>query len=107
MAEVCKDIDKGLADLKAAVNGINNRLDGVERKQKACCNDKSENQSTDLSAILKRLGKIEQDILELGGVIKTIIDDLKDLLDAASEHNETANSSQGIFSAIIDFFVDE
>ena len=79
----------------------------MERKQKACCDDKNKNQPTDLSAILKRLDKIEKDILELGGVVKTVIDDLKDLLDAATEHNETANSSQNIFSAIIDFFVDE
>lgn len=107
MAEVCKDIDQGLADLKAAINRVNNRLDGLERKQKACCDDQNKNQPTDLSAILKRLDKIEKDILELGGVIQTVIDDLKDLLDAATEHNETANSSQNIFSAIIDFFVDE
>ncbi|MCC5665593.1 hypothetical protein LC653_17115 [Nostoc sp. CHAB 5784] len=79
----------------------------LEQKQNKCCHDNNNNKPTDLSAIIKRLDKAEKDILELGGIVKTVIDDLKDLLDAATEHNETANGAQGIFSAIIDYFVNE
>ncbi len=108
MAEVCKDIDQGLAALNRKIDEQNKRLRELERKQQECCDNKGKpEEKTDLSAILKRLKKAEDDILDLGGVVKTVIDDLKDLLDAANEHNQTANSSQNIFSAIIDFFVDE
>jgi chromosome segregation ATPase len=107
MAEVCKDIDKGLSDLNAAINRLNNRLDGLERKQNECCNNKDKNKPTDLSAILKRLDKAEKDILELGGVVKTIIDDFKDVLDLLDEHNQNASESQNIFSGILDFFINE
>ncbi|MBL1199902.1 MAG: hypothetical protein FWK04_12640 [Nostoc sp. GBBB01] len=107
MAEICKDIDKGLGDLSAAVDRLNKRLDNLERKQNECCNDKDKNKLTDLSALLKRLEKAEKDILELGGVVKTIIDDVKDILDSLGEHNENAKESQNIFSAIVNFFIDE
>ncbi len=105
MAEVCKDIDRGLADLQAAINRLNNRLNNLERKQNECCKDKDK--PTDLSALLKRLEKAEKDILELGGVVKTVIDDVKDILDSIGEHNENAKESQNIFSAIVNFFIDE
>ncbi|MDZ8085617.1 MAG: hypothetical protein RMY16_08475 [Nostoc sp. DedQUE12b] len=107
MAEVCKDIDAGLAALNRKIDAQNQRIRELERKQQQCCEGHQEDGSVDLSGILKRLKKAETDILELGGVLKTVIDDVKDLLDAATEHTETANQSQNIFSAIIDFFVDE
>ena len=108
MAE-CKDIDTAIANLSRKVDSQNQKIRDLERKQKECCDkiNKPKDDSTDLSAILKRIQKIEKDILDLGGVIKTVIDDLKDLLDAATEHSQTANSAQGIFSAIIDYFVNE
>ncbi|PHJ59444.1 hypothetical protein VF14_27060 [Nostoc linckia z18] len=105
MAEVCKDIDAGLAALNAAINRLNKRLDNLERKQNECCDNKDK--PTDLSALLKRLEKAEKDILELGGVVKTVIDDIKDILDSLGEHNENAKESQNIFSAIVNFFIDE
>lgn len=104
MAEVCKDIDKGLADLNAAINRLNNRLNNLEKKQKECCD---KDKPTDLSALVKRIEKAEKDILELGGVVKTVIDDIKDILDSLGEHNENAKESQNIFSAIVNFFIDE
>lgn len=107
MAEVCKDIDQGLAALNRKIDEQNKRLRDLERKQKECCDNQKDDKNTNLSEILKRLKKAETDILELGGVVQTVIDDLKDLLDAATEHNETANQSQNIFSSIINFFVDE
>ncbi|MEA5601074.1 hypothetical protein [Nostoc sp. UHCC 0252] len=107
MTEVCKDIDQGLAALNRKIDAQNQRIRELERKQQQCCEGNQGDGNADLSQILKRLKKAETDILELGGVLKSVIDDLKDLLDAATEHSETANQSQGIFSAIIDFFVDE
>lgn len=107
MAEVCKDIDTGLAALNRKIDEQNKRLRELERKQQQCCEGHQDDKNTDLSQILRRLKKAETDILELGGIIKTVIDDLKDLLDAATEHTETANQSQNIFSSIINFFVDE
>jgi flagellar hook-basal body complex protein FliE len=103
MTEVCKDIDQGLAALNRKIDAQNQRIRELERNQQGSQNGNN----ADLSDILRRLKKAETDILELGGVLKSVIDDLKDLLDAATEHSETANQSQGIFSAIIDFFVDE
>ncbi len=107
MVEVCRDIDQGLASLNRKIDEQNKKIRDLERKQAECCKDKDNDKKTDLSALLKRLDESEKNILELGGVIKDIVDDLKDLLDAATEHNETTKESQGIFSAIIDFFIDE
>jgi predicted transcriptional regulator len=107
MAEVCKDIDQGLAALNRRIDAQNQRIRELERKQQQCCEGHQDDSNVDLSGILKRLKKAETDILELGGVTKSVIDDLKDVLDAMAEHTETANQSQNIFSAIIDFFVDE
>ncbi|MDZ8240581.1 MAG: hypothetical protein RMZ69_26095 [Nostoc sp. ChiQUE01a] len=131
MAEICKDIDEALAQLNTSVGKVNSRLTNLERKQQECCNQnsndlnnvkadinqiksrlnnleqKQNNNPNDLSEILKRLKKAEKDILELGGVIKTVIDDIKDILDSLNEHNQNANESQNIFSAILNFFIDE
>lgn len=108
MAE-CKDIDAAIANLSKKVDSQNQKIREIERKQKECCNNlnKPKQENTDLSAILKRIQKIEKDILDLGGVVMTVIDDLKDLLDAATEHTQTSDSAQGIFSAIIDYFINE
>jgi small-conductance mechanosensitive channel len=109
MAEICQDIDQAIAALNRKIDEQNKRLRDLERQQKECCDNsnKPKNDNANLTEILKRLTKAETDILDLGGIVGTVIDDLKDLLDAATEHNETADGSQNIFSAIIDFFVDE
>lgn len=107
MAEICKDIDVGLAALNRKIDAQNQRIRELERKQKQCCEGSQNDNNVDLSQILKRLKKAEKDILELGGVVKTVIDDLKDLLDAATEQTETTNQSQNIFSSIINLFVNE
>nr|MDZ8016548.1 hypothetical protein [Nostoc sp. SerVER01] len=131
MAEICRDIDEALAQLNTAVSKVNSRINNLEKKQKECCDKSDKNladfnaainrinsrlndlerkqkeQPTDLSEILKRLKKAEQDILELGGVVKTVIDDIKDILDSLNEHNQNANESQNIFSGILDFFIKE
>ncbi|MDZ8240146.1 MAG: hypothetical protein RMZ69_23855 [Nostoc sp. ChiQUE01a] len=128
MAEICKDIDEALEQLNTAVSKVNTRLNNLERKQNECCNKNSNDlnaainqinsrlnnlerklkeQPTDFSEILKRLKKAETDILELGGVVRTVIDDLKDILDSLNEHNQNANESQNIFSGILNFFINE
>ncbi|MEH1809641.1 hypothetical protein [Nostoc sp.] len=107
MAEVCKDIDAALAALNNKIDAQNGRMRELERRQKECCNQKSKDNDTDLSGILERLKKAETDILDLGGVLGTVIDDLKDVLDSISEHNDNAKESQNIFSTILGFFIDE
>ena len=90
------------AKLQIQINNLTRRIAEVERK-----NQPKSNSNIDLSTIERRLKKAEIDILDLGGVIKSIIDDLKDLLDTATEHTETANKSQDIFAGIISFFINE
>ncbi len=108
MAETCKDIDAAIANLNRKIDEQNAKIRELERKQNQCCKDKDNNgNGFDPSEILKRLAKAEKDILELGGVVKTVIDDLKDVLDSLNEHNQNAGESQNIFSGILDFFIDE
>ncbi|BAY78361.1 hypothetical protein NIES25_48350 [Nostoc linckia NIES-25] len=109
MAEVCKDIDAAIANLNRKLDEQNAKIRELERKQNQCCKGKNNNNSKDFdpSEILKRLAKAEKDILELGGVVKSVIDDVKDILDSLGEHNENAKESQNIFSAIVNFFIDE
>lgn len=109
MAE-CKDIDKALANLQGKINEQNKRIRDVENLQKQCCDKKEngdKNKPTDLTEINRRLEKVEKDILTLGGVVKEVIDDLKDALDSLDEHNKNADESQGIFAKILDFFTDD
>jgi DNA-binding FrmR family transcriptional regulator len=96
MAEVCKDIDQGLADLQAAINRLNNRLDALERKQNECCKDKdkpkkNDNNNSDLE---KRVSKIE-------GYVNALDKDIKGITQTIIEFGDNL---QGIFTAIEEFF---
>ncbi|GAX41532.1 hypothetical protein NIES4075_25050 [Tolypothrix sp. NIES-4075] len=71
----CKDIDAALAKLSSKIDGLGNRLNDLERKQKECCDNKDKNQNkkdVDLSAIEKRLDAIERYINKLDEEIKLI-----------------------------------
>jgi len=80
----CKEIDAALANLAA-------KIDGLERRQRECCDNKDKNpKDTDLSELKKRLDAIEKYINKLDEEIKLITDKVKeiggffgDLLDSA------------------------
>lgn len=61
MAEVCKDIDQGLAALNRKIDEQNRRLRELERNLQKCCDPKNKPppENADLS---KRLKKLEDDL---------------------------------------------
>jgi hypothetical protein len=93
--------------LQTAINQLNNRLDGLERKQKECCEKNKDDDKSNNNDLEERIKKLEHDVLNLGGIIKDCVDDLSDILDTTTEHTEAHNSAQEIFSAIIDIFLGE
>ncbi|MBH8563774.1 hypothetical protein I8748_16510 [Nostoc sp. CENA67] len=106
----CTDIDAALKRLENKINEQNKAIADLKKKQEQCCSSKSntqnpKNNQTDLTAILKRLAKAEKDILELGGIVKEVIDDIKEILDSLTEHNGTTQESQNIFSFVFDLFL--
>jgi prefoldin subunit 5 len=100
MAEVCKDIDRGLDDLKAAVNRLNNRLDGLERKQNECCKDKdkpknNDDKNSDLEKRVKELEK-NQEKLKQG-----IVESLNNFADIENTNREFIEAFQGLYEIVI------
>jgi chromosome segregation ATPase len=68
MSDCCEKLGQALNNLNSKVDGINgklgnldNRLNGLEAKQKRCCQDKKEQKPPDsLEDILRRLAKLER-----------------------------------------------
>lgn len=122
MSNTCNDINKALNNLakkidaqnaccesnRRAIQALTNRVKKLEDKiGKPEERTQGKNQQQDLSQIYRRLSKIEKDVLDLGGIVKSIIDDIKDILDSVDEHNQNATQSQNVFSNILKFFIDE
>lgn len=97
MAEVCKDIDKGLADLNAAINRLNNRLDGLERKQNECCNKNNNDKNNNNSELEKRVKELEknQEALKTG-----IIQTLNNFADIENTNREFTEAFQGLYNMV-------
>ncbi|MBD2416087.1 hypothetical protein FACHB389_35520 [Nostoc calcicola FACHB-389] len=98
MAEICKDIDKGLADLQAAINRLNNRLDGLERKQNECCQKKLNNNDSNKDDILgKRITELEktQELLKKG-----IVESLNNFADIENTNREFTQAFQGLYEMV-------
>lgn len=79
MAEICKDIDQGLAALNRKIDEQNKRLRELEQKQKQCCNSKDNGDSSNNDDLKKRLKKLEDDlkviinfILQLKPILQTL-----------------------------------
>ncbi|BAY34178.1 hypothetical protein NIES2107_60830 [Nostoc carneum NIES-2107] len=66
-----------------------------------------ENKVDKLAKINERLAKAEKDILDLGGIIQSLIDDVGHLTEAVGEHNKTASNNRNIFQSIIQAFIEE
>jgi chromosome segregation ATPase len=83
----CKDIDRALADLGNKINEQNRLINNLQKKQDDCCNKgnkQEQSKPTDLSAITKRIDKlegycdsIEHLFAQIGNLIKPIIDIFK------------------------------
>lgn len=112
MSNCCEGLQEQLAALTREVSRVRSefkktnqrieKLEGEFGKLK-----QGEEKNNDESEILKRLAKAEKDILELGGIITEIIDDVADVLDSVDEHNQNANESQSVLSKILNFFIDD
>ncbi|MHC5759740.1 hypothetical protein [Nostoc sp.] len=100
MAEVCKDIDRGLAELQAAINRLNNRLDNLERKQNECCknkeNDKDKNNNN--SELEKRVKELEknQEALKNG-----IVESLNNFADIENTNREFLEAFHGLYEIVM------
>lgn len=94
MAEVCKDIDQGLAALNRKIDEQNQRLRELERKQKECCDDKKKNSNNNNSDLEKRVSKIE-------GYINAFDNDIKGITQTITEFGDNL---QGIFTVVEEFF---
>ncbi len=97
MAEVCKDIDRGLGDLQAAINRLNNRLDNLERKQNECCQKKNNDNNNDNSGLEKRVKELEktQEILKKG-----IVETLNNFADIENTNSEFIAAFQGLYEMV-------
>lgn len=95
MAEVCKDIDQGLAALNRKIDEQNKRLRNLEQKQKQCCEQKKDdNNNSDNGDLESRVSKIE-------GYINALDKDIKGIAQTIVEFGDNL---QGIFTALEEFF---
>lgn len=121
MADCCKDILAAINTLNKKVDGLNNKVIQLEKnlsdlkasnttidvrqdKQIKDLTNRLNNGSSgniNLQPIYKRLVKNESDILDLGGIIKSVIDDVDFTNQSIKEHNETATDNQNIFNDIV------
>ncbi|MBD2438257.1 hypothetical protein [Nostoc sp. FACHB-110] len=98
--------------VKSEFQKVNNQLGSINRRVKVL-EDKinqaklGTGDNTNLISILKRLSKAENDILDLGGITKELIDDIKNILDSVDEHNKNAGESQNVLSNILNFFIND
>jgi DNA repair ATPase RecN len=93
-----------ISDLRNQSNNQNQRLGRLEKK----INDlekyggsKQQPPDNSLLPIYKRLSKAETDILDLGGIVKSLVDDVDFTNQSIEEHNENSNNNQNIFKDIV------
>lgn len=108
----CKDIDAALARLSGKIDGLGNRLNELDRKQKECCDNKDKNKKDDdLSELKKRLDAIERYINKLDEEIKLITGKVAEIggffgeiLDSADGIIEKMFGSITFFSKLFNLF---
>jgi predicted nuclease with TOPRIM domain len=59
MSDSCSDIDAALARLGGKIDGLNRKLDDLEKEQKRCCQDKDKDKGKD-SGLEKRVSDLEE-----------------------------------------------
>jgi archaellum component FlaC len=82
---------------KQEINRLKKRVDNLEKYG----SNKQQPPDSSLLPIYKRLSKAETDILDLGGIVKSVIDDVDFTNQSIKEHNDNANSNQNIFKDIV------
>ncbi|MEH2309340.1 hypothetical protein [Nostoc sp.] len=101
MAEVCRDIDRGLTELQAAIERLNKRLDNLERKQNECCKqnekDKEKNNNNNNSELEKRVKELEKTSEALK---KGIVGALNNFADIEETNREFSEAFQGLYSMV-------
>lgn len=72
MAE-CKDIDAALGRLSSKIDGLNGRLNDLEKKQKECCDKKEyKPQDVNLEPLIRRISKLENDLQVIVDFVVTL-----------------------------------
>jgi prefoldin subunit 5 len=108
----CKEIDAALGRLSGKIDSLSGRLNGLEARQKECCDNKDHNpKGDDLSELRKRLDAIEKYINKLDEEIKLITDKVKeigrffgDLLDSTDGILGKVFSSITMFTNLFNLF---
>ncbi|WP_373525091.1 hypothetical protein [Nostoc sp.] len=100
MAEICRDIDQGLAALNRKIDDQNKKIRELERNLKKCCDpgaSKTPDQKTSLKEILKRLDELEkiQEALKTG-----IIESLNNFADIENTNQDFIQAFQGLHEMI-------
>lgn len=99
MAEVCKDIDQGLAALNRKIDELNKRLRDLEKKQKECCDNKDKNNDNnnnddDLKKRVKELEKTSE------ALKKGIVETLNNFADIENTNREFTEAFQGVHDMV-------
>lgn len=79
------------------INQLKKRIGDLERYG----GNKQQPTESNLLPIYRRLAKAETDILDLGGIVKSVIDDVDFTNQSIKEHNDNANNHQNIFKDIV------
>ncbi len=95
MAEVCKDIDDGLANLNNKIDSLSRKLRELERKQNECCKDKPpEKNNNELEKRVKELEK-NQEALKTG-----IVESLNNFADIENTNQDLIKAFQGLYEMV-------
>lgn len=85
--------------LQAAINQLNNRLDGLERKQDKCCKDKDKDKNNNNdNGLEKRVKELEknQEALKKG-----IVGCLNNFADIENTNREFLSAFQGLYEMVM------
>lgn len=99
----CKDIDTALSRLSSKIDGLNNKLNNLENKQRECCEKKQKEEKPkddkppDLADIKRRLNELEkvQEALKIG-----IVETLNNFAHIESVNKDFSVAFQGVYELI-------
>jgi prefoldin subunit 5 len=69
----CKDIDAALTNLASKIDGLSNRLNDLDQKQKECCDKALKNNSDNsLEGLIRRIAKLENYVSSLESALSQV-----------------------------------